>query len=91
MTHLKLLKSFASNVTPLRNIPRATRISLFGIPRSVLRAAGMAATIASLSAYGYVSPQLPIAPPAPTVVLDRSSSWMSQDAAKVKSLLYVRF
>jgi hypothetical protein len=91
MTHLKLLKSFASKVTPPGSIPRATRISLFGIPRSFLRAAGMAATIASLSACGYVSPQFPIAPTAPTVLSDRSSSWMCPDAVKVKSLLYVRF
>ncbi len=60
-----------------------------GIPTSVLRAAGTAATIASLSACGHVSPQLPIAPVAPTVVLDRDSSWMSPDAAQVKTLLYV--
>jgi hypothetical protein len=60
-----------------------------GILTSVARAARMAATIASLSACGYVSPQLPIAPTAPTALPDRSGSWMSPDAATVKSLLYV--
>lgn len=60
-----------------------------GIPTSVLRAAGMAATVASLGACGYVSSQLPIVPTAPTVVPDRGSSWMSPDAAKVKRLLYI--
>jgi hypothetical protein len=60
-----------------------------GILTSVARTAGMAATIASLSACGYVSPQLPIAPAAPMGLLDRSGAWMAPDAAKVKSLLYV--
>jgi hypothetical protein len=60
-----------------------------GILASVARATGMAATVASLTACGYVSPQLPVAPTARTVSLDRSGAWMSPDAPKVKSLLYV--
>jgi hypothetical protein len=60
-----------------------------GTLTSVARRAGIAAAIASLSACGYVSPQLPIVPAAPTALSDRSGSWVSPNAAKVKSLLYV--
>jgi hypothetical protein len=105
MIHLKLLKKLCNlNVTPPRSIPRATRISLFertaarweqqkdrrmGILISVARAAGTAATIASLSGCGYVSPPLPVAPTLPAALSDRGLSWMSPDAVRVKSLLYV--
>jgi hypothetical protein len=63
-----------------------------GLLTSVLRTTGMAAGIAALSACSYASPQLPVAQSAPAQPMtsgDRTASWMSPDAAKTKSLLYV--